>query len=504
MSHLRLRLITAVAALIAFAGFAVSMGAAPAAASTSGVVISEFRARGPMGGNDEFVELRNAGAAPVDISGWLLQGCASGTPGTASTRATVGAGVVLAPGQSYLFANNNSTGGYSGTVAPDQTYGTGITDFATTNFAGVQVVTAAGKQDGVGAPNSPCREGTGYVTPSTNGENAFERLSGTQDTENNLADFEGPKVANPQNLAFVPPPPPPPIGACNDDLETRISAIQGPTSASPLVGTVRVIEGVVVGDFQGSTGLDGYFVQEEDADADADPLSSEGIFAFDPDAPALAAGDVVRVRGAVSEGFGLTQLTNVDAVVVCSSGASVTSSSLSLPIPSFASLEQFEGMLTTFAQTLTATETFTLGRFGEVSLSAGGRLYNPTHIVAPGAAAAALQEQNNRSRIQLDDNSNVQNPPVVPYIGADNTLRIGDTVAGLTGVLSFGFGTYRVQPTAAVSFTRTNPRPTGPPAVGGSLRVAGANVLNYFTTLDTGPAVCGPTGGLDCRGANDA
>ena len=61
-----------------------------------------------------------------------------------------------------------------------------------------------------------------------------------------------------------------------------------------------------------------------------------------------------------------------------------------------------------------------------------------------------------------------------------------------------------MQPTAAVAFARTIPRPTGPPAVGGSLRVAGANVLNYFTTLDTGPAVCGPTGGLDCRGANDA
>ena len=265
-----------------------------------------------------------------------------------------------------------------------------------------------------------------------------------------------------------------------------------------------MIEGVVVGDFQGSTGLNGYFVQEEDADADSDPLSSEGIFAFDPDAPALAAGDVVRVRGTVSEGFGLTQLTNVDAVVVCSSGASVTSSSLSLPVPSFASLEQFEGMLTTFGQELTATETFTLGRFGEVSLSADGRLYTPTQLVAPGAAAIALQAENDRRRIQLDDNSNVQNPPVVPYIGADNTLRIGDTVAGLTGVLSYGFGTYRVQPTTAVSFTRANPRPTGPPAVGGSLKVGGANVLNYFTTLDDGDPHCGPTGVLDCRGANTA
>ncbi len=213
---------------------------------------------------------------------------------------------------------------------------------------------------------------------------------------------------------------------------------------------------------------------------------------------------MVRVRGTVVEFNGLTELTSVDAVVVCSSGASVTPSPVSLPVASIATLERFEGMLTTFAQTLTATETFTLGRFGEVSLSAGGRLYTPTQLVAPGAAASALQAENDRSRIQLDDNSNVQNPAVVPYIGADNTLRIGDTVTGLTGVLSYGFGTYRMQPTATVAFARTNPRPAGPPAVGGSLRVGGANVLNYFTTLDDGAPHCGPTGVLDCRGANTA
>src|SRR5215212_10706267 len=95
VSHLRLRLLTAGAILLAFAGLAVSMGAAPAAASTNGVVISEFRTRGPVGGNDEFVEIRNAGSAPVNISLWKLQGCASGT-GTPSDRATVPAGVVLA------------------------------------------------------------------------------------------------------------------------------------------------------------------------------------------------------------------------------------------------------------------------------------------------------------------------------------------------------------------------------------------------------------------------
>jgi hypothetical protein len=170
-----------------------------AVASTSGVVISEFRTRGPVGGNDEFIELRNAGTAAVDISGWLLQGCASGSPGNPSTRATVVAGVVLGPGQSYLFANN-AAAGYSGTVTPDQTYGTGITDFAAANFAGIRLVDAGSTVvDGVGSPNSPCREGTGFTTPGTNGDNSFERFGGTQDTDNNAADFAGPKLGNPQN-----------------------------------------------------------------------------------------------------------------------------------------------------------------------------------------------------------------------------------------------------------------------------------------------------------------
>src|SRR5215207_10645132 len=107
--------------------------AGPASAQ---VVISEFRTRGPAGGNDEFVELRNASSAPVDISGWRLQGCASGTPGNPGDRATVPADVTLAAGQSYLFANT-TVPGYSGTTAPDRTYGTGFTDFAANNFAGI-------------------------------------------------------------------------------------------------------------------------------------------------------------------------------------------------------------------------------------------------------------------------------------------------------------------------------------------------------------------------------
>src|SRR4029077_16302877 len=116
-----------------------SIAALPALASPSGVVISGFQVRGPAGGNDEYIELRNTSGGNVDISGWKLQGCGSASPGTAGTRATVAAGVTLTAGQYYLFTNNGSAG-YSGSVTGDATYSTGFTDFTTTNFSGVQLL----------------------------------------------------------------------------------------------------------------------------------------------------------------------------------------------------------------------------------------------------------------------------------------------------------------------------------------------------------------------------
>lgn len=62
---------------------------------------------------------------------------------------------------------------------------------------------------------------------------------------------------------------------------TLIHAIQGAGMASPLVNQVVEIEGVVVGAYQGATGLRGFFVQEEDNEADGDATTSEGMFVFD-------------------------------------------------------------------------------------------------------------------------------------------------------------------------------------------------------------------------------
>jgi len=270
---------------------------------------------------------------------------------------------------------------------------------------------------------------------------------------------------------------------------TLIHNIQGSGATSPMAGSIVEIEGIVVGDYQAGSQFSGFFVQEEDSDADADPATSEGIFVFHASTP-VSVGDKVRAKGTVFEfgtaGFTLTELTSVSTVTVCSSGNSMpTSTTVTLPVASLTDWERYEGMLINITQDLTVTDNFTLGRFGEVGLSVDGRCLNPTNITTPGAAAIAQQDLNDRRRILLDDANNNQNidPTLYPAGGlsAFNTLRVGYKVSGgLSGVLDQRFGVYRVQPVGPISFTADNPRPAAPDSVGGTLTVAGLNVLNYF------------------------
>ena len=179
-----------------------------------------------------------------------------------------------------------------------------------------------------------------------------------------------------------------------------------------------------------------------------------------------------------------------------------------------------------FPQTLYVTEYYQQGRSGEVVLSSGGRLHQPTAVAVPGPASQAVQAANDLNRITIDDATNAQNAdPIFGEGGnpltASNPLRGGDTVTGLVGVMTYTWGgyssspnAYRVRPVGDLSdtglvpggvvpnFVAANPRPTTPEPVGGSLKVASFNVLNYFLTLDAAGNTCGPVGfEQGCRGA---
>lgn len=254
---------------------------------------------------------------------------------------------------------------------------------------------------------------------------------------------------------------------------THIFTVQGSGDASPLVGQAVTVQGVVVGDYQAANGLGGFFVQE--FKGDDNPATSDGVFVYAPDASDVKAGDYVQVSGTVKEFNGQTQIDTVTALETCGSGYWVPETKVELPL-SPADFERYEGMAVTFPQTLTVTEVFGLGRYGELALSSGGRLFNPTN-----GNVATTPQENAARRILLDDASTRQNVNPIPYIGPEGTRRVGDTVAGLTGVVNYAFGAYRVQPTAAPQFVNANPRTPKPADVGGTLKVSSFNVLNYFT-----------------------
>jgi hypothetical protein len=149
-----------------------------ASGSGLGVVINEFRTRGPAGGNDEFIELRNDSSGSVDISGWEIHG--SNNAGGTTNRRTIPSGTVLAAGCHYLLGNSKA---YTG--ATDTTYGTGITD-----SGGVALKQTNGTiVDQVGlSTGSAFQEGTPLASfPNGSSDRSYARASA--DTNNNASDF---------------------------------------------------------------------------------------------------------------------------------------------------------------------------------------------------------------------------------------------------------------------------------------------------------------------------
>jgi uncharacterized protein len=321
------------------------------------------------------------------------------------------------------------------------------------------------------------------------------------------------------------------LAACNgsagagDPGGLGIADVQGDSAASPLEGRTVTIAGVVTGDFQDkdadvSNNLGGFFVQAEFPDAKA--MTSEGVFVFDDNEPLVdvAVGDLVSVTGVVKEYYGETQIA-ASSVTVIGVG-SVTATNIMLPASgvtnnsdgqAIADLEMYEGMLVRFEQTLTVSGLYSIERFGEVTLSVGGRLVTFANGNSPGVDEYAAHLAANAARsIVLDDGRRGQNGVPVRYLHSvdspDEPVRVGSTAAGLTGVLRYSRGsggngteTWRLMATVDPVFLADNPRP-GAPDIDGELRIASFNARNFFSTIDSGQDICGPSAGSNCRGAD--
>ncbi|MFL6140241.1 MAG: ExeM/NucH family extracellular endonuclease [Labedaea sp.] len=300
-----------------------------------------------------------------------------------------------------------------------------------------------------------------------------------------------------------------------------IGSVEGTGDISPVAGQTVSVRGTVVGDYEGAQpALRGFYLQDG---GDGTASTSDAIFVFDGGANLVAGGDVVQVTGAVSEFQGQTQISaSASGVVSCAAQATVTPTDLTLPRATAADLEPYEGMLVRFHETLSVTEHFQLGRFGQVVVSSGGVLRQPTADIraTDQTAVAAAQHANDLNHIIVDDADQAQNPDPIVFgrggqpLSASNTLRGGDTVTDPVGVLTYTWAgnaasgnAYRLRPLGALGgaaeFVPANQRPTTPPDVGtGGIHVASANLLNFFNTF-TGCRL-GTLGGVtDCRGAEN-
>ncbi|MEZ4607186.1 MAG: ExeM/NucH family extracellular endonuclease [Deinococcales bacterium] len=260
--------------------------------------------------------------------------------------------------------------------------------------------------------------------------------------------------------------------------------VQGHERRSAYVGQEVITKGIITGLFLAKDALEGLFIQ--DPLGDADPFSSDALFiSLKISPPDLRLGQEIAVMGKVLERNELTQIAAKEIILCEETPRKILARPLLLnSLVSISDYEALEGMLITFPERLYVSEVYNLGRYGEVLLSAMGRLYHPNNGQA--------DPQNPLPRLLLNDGSLLENPPSIPYLfeaGAERamgkTLRLGTSLRGLTGVLmNYGLGAYRLEPTQPPRFSFDNPRSPAPDKLGGDISVASFNVLNYFTTLD--------------------
>src|SRR5690625_1422871 len=147
------------------------------------------------------------------------------------------------------------------------------------------------------------------------------------------------------------------------------------------------------------------------------------------------------------------------------------------------------------------SDTYDLGgwgnnAFGSIGLGYGGPLRQETDVAAPGTEAFDDVVADNAARsVTLDDgrSQRTSSDERVPYLTTDSGVRTGANLRFTDDVIFDYRYQWNFQPTAPVNgeasdlvtFDRGNTRRANavPADVGGDVRVASFNVLNYFTSL---------------------
>jgi 5'-nucleotidase len=527
------RLAVLASAAVVAAGLTVLTPPALANPGGTGLVINEAYLNGGSAGatyTNRYVELYNPTGSAISLSTYSLQYRAAGSTGNSTTVVPL-TGSIASHGYWTLVGGSN---GANGVAVPggDQT----ATGFNASGSAGGTITLASVTTPvdpssptnivdklGYGTSNAPetTAAGTGYNVTTSLGRNAA-----SADTDSNLADFTPQGNLTPDAVNQVNPTP----------FTGSIAEIQGNGVNATKNGFLATTTGVVTSRYT-TGGFDGFYMQTAGSGGASDPTpdASDAIFVYVGSSKLgqiPAVGNTANVVGLVKEFNGLTEID------INTAGGSLADGGAATPIDPHtgalpgtdcalpgntcltgaalaAAQEAHEGELWDASGDFTVTDAFdgsafggdawgtssSSSMFGEVGLAANSTepLVAPTEeIDAQDHAAVDTRTAYNKAhQLVLDDASSItfwntagtgQDDVPFPYYTPTNPIRVGSSVAFNDPMIySDSFGTRRLIPlqqvtddgsSAGVDFTNT--RPTGAAAVGGDIKLATFNVLNFF------------------------
>lgn len=287
-----------------------------------------------------------------------------------------------------------------------------------------------------------------------------------------------------------------------------IAQVQGSGGASPYAGQVVKTDGVVT-----ARKFNGLFIQQVPGSEDGDPATSDGVFVFTSGTPngAYQPGDVVRVQGLVQEFVPsadpvsppLTELAGTSAnqpPTIAEIGTSPLPAPIAItaavtdPAGGAQQLEPLEGMLVSVAS-LTAVSP-SQGSVSEANGTAvntgvfyavltgtprpvrepGIEAMDPVPVCAAGAGCTIPVFDQNPERLRVDADAilGVTAPAVTT----------GAVMTGVTAVVDYGFRTWTLLPTSALTPTGGLTGGAARPRGATEFTVASFNLQRFFDTAD--------------------
>jgi hypothetical protein len=429
------------------------------------LVINEIDYDQPSSDTAEFIEIKNAGGQAIDLGGYSLE-LVNGS--TTSVYDTIALPAVSLPAGGYFVVCADATTVANCDQVAISSIQNGSPDAVALTFGSAIVDTVSYEGD-TAAPYTE-GSGEGLEDSSSVAFAGISRYPDGIDTDRNNVDFTfsciTPGEANSSLL----------IGCTATGPVIEIFDIQGSGLSSPLEGLVVPTRDNVVT----AVGSREFSMQTPEERTDGDPSTSDGIFVFTGSAPSVAVGDRVDVTGRVAEFFERTELTNVSALTVASSGNPLPPPVLfdetrPSTVPSLIpELEAFEGMLVLFEGMASGPT----NNFGEAGVVVGHpRGFREPGIEFPGLPGLPVWDGN--PEVFLVDTDGLDRE-------VDNVFT-GQAVAG-SGPLSFSFGAYKVLPTALMLGPEPEVqrpiRDRGP----GEFTVATLNVFRLFDDVDDPPS----------------